>query len=85
MRLATKELVEILRDRRTIITLVLMPLLVYPLMGVVVQKLLLQSLTGQQEVVYNIGFVDEADLMIFKKEFQRGEETIRRLLAAEAL
>lgn len=32
-RLARKELREILRDRRTIITLVLMPLLLYPILG----------------------------------------------------
>lgn len=33
-RLARKELREILRDRRTIITLVLMPLLLYPILGI---------------------------------------------------
>ena len=33
-RLTRKELRETLRDRRTIITLVLMPLLVYPLLSV---------------------------------------------------
>jgi ABC-2 type transport system permease protein/sodium transport system permease protein len=33
-RLARKEMREILRDRRTIITLVLMPLLLYPLLGI---------------------------------------------------
>lgn len=38
MRLARKELRESLRDRRTIATLVLMPLIVYPLLGMVIQK-----------------------------------------------
>src|SRR6185369_1972115 len=33
-RLIRKELSEILRDRRTIVTLVVMPLLIYPLLGV---------------------------------------------------
>lgn len=42
-RLAMKELKEILRDRRTITTLVLMPLLVYPLMGVLVKRGLISS------------------------------------------
>lgn len=37
-RLARKELRESLRDRRTIATLVLMPLIVYPLLGMVIQK-----------------------------------------------
>jgi sodium transport system permease protein len=37
-RLARKELRESLRDRRTLATLILMPLIVYPLLGTVVQK-----------------------------------------------
>ncbi|MGV2340092.1 MAG UNVERIFIED_CONTAM: ABC transporter permease [Planctomycetaceae bacterium] len=37
-RLARKELRESLRDRRTLATLVLMPLIVYPLLGMVIQK-----------------------------------------------
>lgn len=40
VRLASKELREILRDRRTIITLVLMPLLVYPLISILFQRFL---------------------------------------------
>jgi len=50
-RLASKELREILRDRRTIITLVLMPLLVYPLLGILAQKFLLNSLLPQDQTV----------------------------------
>jgi len=38
MRLARKELRESLRDRRTLVTLIVMPLIVYPLLGSVVQK-----------------------------------------------
>ncbi|MEO2014492.1 MAG: ABC transporter permease subunit/CPBP intramembrane protease [Fuerstiella sp.] len=49
-RLATKELREILRDRRTVITLVLMPLLVYPLLGVILRKGLLNNLSVLQKV-----------------------------------
>src|SRR5215468_2060921 len=41
-RLVRKELSEILRDRRTIITLVLMPLLLYPLLSMAFQRLLLE-------------------------------------------
>lgn len=38
LRLSRKELRESLRDRRTLMTLILMPLIVYPLLGSVVQK-----------------------------------------------
>lgn len=41
LRLCQKELREILRDRRTIVTLILMPLLVYPLLSLVFQRFLL--------------------------------------------
>ncbi len=42
-RLCRKELRETLRDRRTIVTLLLMPILVYPLLSMVMQRLLLAS------------------------------------------
>jgi sodium transport system permease protein len=38
LRLSRKELRESLRDRRTLMTLIVMPLIVYPLLGSVVQK-----------------------------------------------
>lgn len=41
IRLCLKELRESLRDRRTIVTLVLMPLLVYPLLSLVLNRVLL--------------------------------------------
>lgn len=42
-RLCLKELRESLRDRRTIVTLVLMPLLVYPLLSLVLNRVLLSG------------------------------------------
>ncbi|MCA9175189.1 MAG: hypothetical protein KDB14_11960, partial [Planctomycetales bacterium] len=42
-RLIRKELREILRDRRTIFTLVLMPMLVYPMLNLVFQRYLLTN------------------------------------------
>ena len=45
-RLMLKELRETLRDRRTLITLVLMPLLVYPALSLVFKTFLLNNLQG---------------------------------------
>src|SRR4051794_34377624 len=42
-RLMRKELSEILRDRRTVITLVLMPLLLYPLLSIAFRQFFLVS------------------------------------------
>ena len=75
-RLARKELIEILRDRRTIITLVLMPMLVYPLMGILVQKFLLNSLTNENEVVFQIGFADKDDQEVFGRFFAVGDQML---------
>ena len=58
-RLTAKELAETLRDRRTIVTLLVMPLLVYPLLSVIFRQFLSVSLSkpGQSTVV--IGVDDE--------------------------
>ena len=58
-RLATKELRETLRDRRTIVTLVLMPLLVYPILSLVFQNFLVSSLgnlPGNEEPGFTMAF-----------------------------
>jgi len=59
-RLARKELREILRDRRTIVTLVLMPLLLYPLLGVGF-KFFLTSLAPSANTQIRIGVLSDAD------------------------
>jgi sodium transport system permease protein len=48
-RLARKELSEILRDRRTVITLLLMPLLLYPLLSFAFQQFLPTLLTTMEK------------------------------------
>nr|MBA3315740.1 hypothetical protein [Planctomycetaceae bacterium] len=68
LRLARKELRETLRDRRTILTLVLMPLFVYPLLGLTFQKFLLSQATlhgnpGRTE--YVLGFASKAEAVSF--------------------
>ena len=59
-RLCQKELRETIRDRRTIVTLVLMPLLVYPLLSMALNRYLL-SAAGPAESGYNIGVETEAE------------------------
>lgn len=59
LRLTRKELRETLRDRRTVITLVLMPLLVYPLLSISFNKTLILSADQSAQPVFSIG-VDSA-------------------------
>jgi sodium transport system permease protein len=59
-RLCLKELRESLRDRRTIITLILMPILVYPLLSMALQRLLLGAVgPSKANTEYVIGVEDE--------------------------
>jgi len=58
LRLTGKELREILRDRRTILTLVLMPLLLYPLLSVAFQQFFLSQLSASGGVQYLVAFPD---------------------------
>jgi ABC-2 type transport system permease protein/sodium transport system permease protein len=59
-RLTRKELAETLRDRRTIVTLVLMPILVYPLLSVIFRQFVSTSLAGSQPAKSIIVVDDEA-------------------------
>lgn len=75
-RICIKELKETLRDRRTIVTLVLMPLLVYPLLSVVFQRFLVSSLGSLQESKISIG-TDSADsARLLKRYLRRGDALI---------
>ncbi|MCA9134360.1 MAG: ABC transporter permease subunit, partial [Planctomycetales bacterium] len=59
IRLCLKELRESLRDRRTIVTLVLMPLLVYPLLSLILNRVLLSSAANQTGTFVSIGISSE--------------------------
>ena len=58
-RLCLKELRESLRDRRTVITLVLMPLLIYPLLSLVLNRVLLNSISAKASQTVTIGVSSE--------------------------
>ena len=59
-RLCQKELRESLRDRRTLFTLVLMPILVYPLLSMALQRLVIGSVSkSKADTVYVLGIGDE--------------------------
>jgi sodium transport system permease protein len=75
-RLVLKELREIFRDRRTIVTLVLMPIMIYPLLALVFQRFLLTSLTGPKESVYALGVESELEKRLLVQQLQAGQEVL---------
>jgi sodium transport system permease protein len=58
-RLTLKELRETLRDRRTIFTLVLMPVLLYPLLSIALKQVFFSALGGAQRPKYRIAVAQE--------------------------
>ena len=72
-RMAQKELREILRDRRTIITLLGMPLLIYPLLGVTFQKLLVTQATEKTTTEYRVAFAGQRDARVFRRLFDEAK------------
>jgi len=61
VRLCLKELRESLRDRRTLITLILMPILVYPLLSMAMQRLIIGTAAGRSDArsEYIVGVANE--------------------------
>lgn len=78
MRLAAKELREILRDRRTLLTLLLMPLLVYPLLGVSFQKVMFSQIVPGVRVEYTVVFETVHAAQLFEGRFRDGDRILKR-------
>jgi ABC-2 type transport system permease protein/sodium transport system permease protein len=76
-RLVLKELREILRDRRTIITLVVMPILIYPLLAVVFQRFLVTSVSTEHNVEYWIGVESESAGTRLKEQLETGQAILK--------
>ena len=76
-RLALKELRECLRDRRTVLTLVLMPVLVYPVLGVLFRNVLIATNPAEAGPV-PVVVENEAAGMAFRDAFQAGTRLLER-------
>ncbi|MBI1899494.1 MAG: CPBP family intramembrane metalloprotease [Planctomycetia bacterium] len=77
-RMALKECRETIRDRRTIVTLVLMPLLLYPLLALAFQKFLATSLGPADAVpVYFLCLESDEDERAFTALLARGDQVLR--------
>jgi sodium transport system permease protein len=77
-RLVLKELREILRDRRTIITLVVMPILIYPLLAVVFQRFLVTSISVDENLEYVIGVDSESSAALLLQQIDAGNTELGR-------
>jgi ABC-2 type transport system permease protein/sodium transport system permease protein len=73
-RFARKELREILRDRRTVLTLVLMPLLLYPLLSVAFRQFFLTSLVATAKPDIRIGVAGEDEALALMNLLRMGPQ-----------
>jgi sodium transport system permease protein len=84
-RLVRKELSEVLRDRRTIVTLVLMPLLLYPLLAVALRTFLLGSMVLPGPTIYWIGIHPGAEGRSVWRYLREGQRAIQERESPEEL
>jgi ABC-2 type transport system permease protein/sodium transport system permease protein len=76
VRLARKELTEILRDRRTILTLILMPVLLYPLLAIGFRQVLAAQQTSEKGPTYRLGFPSEDEALSIRGYLIEGEKLL---------
>ncbi len=76
-RLCQKELRESLRDRRTLFTLVLMPILVYPLLSMALQRLVIGANTkSKPNPEFVLGVVDDETANKMREMLQEAQKVI---------
>src|SRR5439155_21906890 len=76
-RLARKELRETLRDRRTIITLVLMPLLVYPVLSLALRQFLVSSTVQAKQLPLRIAIKSQEEWRTLMMLLAQGDKLLQ--------
>jgi ABC-2 type transport system permease protein/sodium transport system permease protein len=77
-RLTRKELSESLRDRRTLGTLVLMPILLYPLLAIAFVQLYQSNRMERARPAYRLGFASQAEAESLFRWWERGRQHMVR-------
>lgn len=77
VRLTRKELRETLRDRRTIVTLILMPLLLYPLISLVFNQFMVLNAGSGEGFRWNVGVRREEDFSRLMRMLRLGEAHLK--------
>lgn len=81
-RLARKELRETLRDRRTLVTLLLMPVLVYPLLSITFNRFLVTMSPGKQKQMV-IAVEPESAMPLVQRVLEKGSHNLLELSAQD--
>lgn len=84
-RLAIKELREILRDRRTLLTLVLMPFLLYPLLSLVFRKFLFAGPLPTATPIYAVACATPSEARFLQLTLEQTRPFLERRYGAATL
>jgi sodium transport system permease protein len=68
--IAKKEITDLLRDKRTLMTMIIIPLLVFPLIMGITGKITSNNIRKEQEKVLKIGIIENANTSIIKQLFE---------------
>jgi sodium transport system permease protein len=79
-RLVRKETTGVLRDRRTLMTLFLMPILLYPLLAISFRQFFLSQQAEKSSPVYRLGFRDESEAAAIMNYLGGGREALTRAI-----
>ncbi len=77
-RLVRKETTGVLRDRRTIVTLFLMPVLLYPLLAICFRQFFLSQKAEQATPTYRVGVQNENEADAIMAYLQEGRRSLAR-------
>ena len=82
VRLVRKETTGVLRDRRTIVTLFLMPILLYPLLAICFRQFFLSQKADEAPPVYRVGFRTDQEAAAITGYLSAGRDTLSLLVRA---
>lgn len=82
MRLVRKETTGVLRDRRTIVTLFLMPVLLYPLLAICFRQFFLSQKAEQATPTYRVGIQSENEAEAIITYLQEGRRSLAQSIEA---
>jgi sodium transport system permease protein len=68
--IAKKEITDLLRDKRTLMTMIIIPVLVFPLIMGITGKITSNNIKKEQEKVLNIGIIEGDNTAIIKQLFE---------------
>jgi len=69
-----KELIDSLRDRRTLITMIVVPLVLFPLLLMISSKMMISQARKAREKVLKVGLLTQGNAEAFRQKLQSAED-----------